>query len=241
MTAFSRQEAAQTSLWLQRKYSIAYLHPDGDIREVTRYAPAIPAFEDAFAVFGRGTMVDSHAGLIAIEDLLPGDRLRLRAGHFARVLWRGKITVMPDETTADAAAPCLTRVMADAFGADRPRRDLILGPAARLCYQTAGISRLTGKSAAYIPAADFVDGHQFVALRPHAPVDLYQVGFAGQETLIANGIGVESLHPGTAFSLGLRGQSLSQYLSLFPHLRDLEDAGLMTLPRLRLHDLDLLK
>ena len=219
----------------ERKYTITCL-AGGRLIQTSAMAPATAAFEDAFAALGRGTIVQTRHGPVAVEDLLPGDGLRLIDGSYAPLLWRGMITITPCD--AGPVRHSLTRITADALGIGRPLQDLVLGPAARLYHATSNVTKLTGKTAAYIPAHDFVDGEQFIALRPAAPVDLYQLGFGAQETLMVNGIGVESLHPGTAFSLGLRGAALAQYLALFPHLRRLDDMGLFRHPRLRLRDLD---
>jgi hypothetical protein len=223
---------------LPRKYSVTYLLPDGDIGETSSLAPATPAFEDAFGALGRGTILQSQHGPVAVEDLLPGDSLRLSDGRFAPLLWRGMMTITPDSAQASPSRLTLTRITADALGIGRPLQDLVLGPSARLHHTASGVRKLTNGTAAYIPARDFVDGNQFIELRPAAAVDVYQLGFAAHETLLVNGIGVESLHPGTAFSLGLRGETLAQYLALFPHLSKLEDVGLFRHPRLRLRDLD---
>lgn len=222
-----------------RKYSVTYLQPDGAIVETSTLAPATAAFEEAFGALGRGTILQSEDGPVAVEDLLPGDRLRLYDGSFVPLLWRGMMTITPTQSDTGPSSPTLTRITADALGIGRPLQDLVLGPAARLQHCASSVMQLTGKAAAYIPARDFVDGNQFIALRPAAAVDVYQLGFATHETLLVNGIGVESLHPGTAFNLGLRGETLAQYLALFPHLRRLEDIGLLRHPRLRLQDLDM--
>lgn len=223
----------------QRKYSVSYLRPDGTVAETRVVAPATAAFEAAFGALGRGTILQSENGPVAVEDLLPGDRLRLYDGRFVPLLWRGMMTISPTPADTGLSAPTLTRITADALGIGRPLQDLVLGPAARLQHCADSVTQLTGKAAAYIPARDFIDGNQFIALRPAAAVDVYQLGFATHETLLVNGIGVESLHPGTAFNLGLRGETLAQYLSLFPHLARLEDIGLLKHPRLRLQDLDM--
>jgi hypothetical protein len=224
----------------QRKYTVTYMLATGQIGETSTLAPATPAFEDAFGALGRGTILQSLNGPIAVEDLFPGDKLRLADGSFAKLLWRGMMTIMPTPSDTGPSRLTLTRIMADALGIGRPMQDLVLGPSARLHHGANGVLKLTGKSAAFIPARDFVDGNQFVELRPAAAVDVYQLGFATHETLMVNGIGVESLHPGTAFSLGLRGETLAQYLALFPHLRQLEDVGLFKHLRMRLRDLEML-
>lgn len=210
-----------------------------EIEEMTRMAPALPAFEDAFGALGHGAILQTDSGPMAVEDLLPGDQVRLTNGTFERLLWRGSITIHPDDPQANVETSTLIRITADALGQQRPSPDLVLGPTARLYHKADGVRALTGARAAYIPARDFVDGNAFIALRPVAPVRVYQLGFAQHQRLSVNGIDIESLHPGTAFSLGLRGDLLAQFLSLFPHKRDLEDFGDLKNPRLRLRDLDL--
>ncbi|WP_341368842.1 Hint domain-containing protein [Yoonia sp. BS5-3] len=223
-----------------RKYSITYLTPDNQINELTREAPAIASFEDAFGALGHGAIVQTKAGPMAVEDLLPGDEIRLANMQYDKLLWRGSMTVDPARPCADAAQHSLTRITAEALGPNRPSPDLILGPTARLLHRSPGIRTLTGRGSAFLPMRDFLDGINIIELRPAAPVRVYQLGFERHQSLSVNGVEIESLHPGTAFALGLRGDMLAQYLALFPHKIDLEDFGDMKSPRLRLRDLELL-
>ena len=223
-----------------RKYEVSYLNRKGEIAELSRMAPALPTFENAFGALGRGAMVMTQNGPMTVEDLLPGDSIRLASGDFDTLVWRGTMVIQPDEDNSNGENSRLTRITADALGPSRPSPDLILGPTAHLLHRANGVRTLTGKRAAYIPARDFIDGSQFIELRPAMPVNVYQLGFTRQESLMVNGIEIESLHPGTFFGLGLRGEMLAQYLSLFPHKIDLDDFGEMRNPRLRLRDLELL-
>lgn len=224
----------------QRKYEIAFLGASGQVEHITRTAPAAPVFEDAFGALGHGAVLQTDIGPVPVEDLVPGDRIRLADGRFDTLLWRGTIVLHPYDPSASAETSSLIRIMADALGYHRPSPDLVLGPTARLFHKAPGVRTLTGSDAAFIPARDFADGIQIIALRPAAPVNVYQLGFDRHERLSVNGLEIESLHPGTAFALGLRGDTLAQYLSLFPHKRNLEAFGTMQNPRLRLRDLDLL-
>lgn len=223
-----------------RKYDITYLTPDGQVEHVTRTAPAVAVFEDAFGALGRGAVLQTENGPVAVEDLVPGDKVRLADGRFQTLRWRGSITLNPDDPGFSAETGSLIRIMADALGYHRPSPDLVLGPTARLYHRAPGVRTLTGSDAAFIPARDFADGTHIIALRPAAPVEVYQLGFDQHQRLAVNGLEIESLHPGTAFALGLRGETLAQYLSLFPHKHSLEDFGTLQNPRLRLRDLDLL-
>lgn len=223
----------------QRRYDIAYLNQNGDFVETTIQAPTLAQFEDAFGALGRGAILQTQNGPMAVEDLLPGDQIRMANGMYEKLLWRGSMTIQPEDANANPETSSLIRIMADALGPQKPAPDVVLGPTARLIHKSNGVKALTGARAAFIPARDFVDGNQFIALRPAAPVRVYQLGFADHQRLSVNGIIIESLHPGTSFSLGLRGDILAQYLALFPHKADLADFGTLHNPRLRLRDLDI--
>ena len=224
-----------------RKYNVVYLSHDNQINEFSREAPALPSFEDAFGALGHGAILQTTAGPMAVEDVLPGDEIRLANGQHEKLLWRGSITLGPADPDDNGAHSSLTRLTADALGLNRPSPDLILGPTARLLHRSPGIRTLTGRGSAFLPVRDFVDGTNIIALRPATSVRVYQLGFARHQCLNVNGVEIESLHPGTAFALGLRGDALAQYLALFPHKIDLEDFGDIKSPRLRLRDLELLE
>lgn len=224
----------------QRKYEVMYLDANARFNEYTTIARAHPSFEEAFAALSHGAIVQTQNGHMSVEDVLPGDEIRLANGEYETLLWRGRITITPSDENAGKMGRTLTRITADAMGYSRPTQDLVLGPSARLLHRANGIRKVTGSDAAFIPASDFIDGNTVLALQPSNPVSVFQFGFAQQRTLSVNGIEVETLHPGTAFNLGLRGESLREYLSLFPHKRSFEDFGLMDHPRLRMRDLELL-
>lgn len=224
-----------------RKFEIMYLGRDGSICQAQRMARAHPAYEQAFSVLKQGAMVLAKHGYIPVEDIFPGDELRMGDGTYETVEWRGAMTVRPDDCAVGSPQSRLTRITADAMGFNRPGPDLFLGHGARILHRAAGIRRVSGRDAAFIPASDFVDGNNVLSMSPPGPFSVYQFGFAGQRSLMVNGIEVETLHPGSSFNLGLRGTGLRAYLSFFPHKRSFEDFGLTTYPRLRLHDLELLE
>lgn len=224
-----------------RKYEIMYLDRDGQLRDIRRTARAHTVYEQAFCVLKQGALVTSENGFIAVEDVLPGDKLRLGDGSFETVQWRGCITIQPNRPAENSPLPTLTRLTADAMGYNRPSPDLVLGYGARILHRAAGIRRVSGSDAAFIPASDFVDGNNVLSLRPTTPFAVYQFGFEKQQSLEVNGVEIETLHPGTAFNLGLRGAALRAYLALFPHKQSFEDFGMLDCPRLRLRDLELLE
>lgn len=228
-----------------RRVTIQYLPPgESDPNrsaEVTRIVPSLPAFDEAFAAFARGTLFQTERGPVAVEDLWPGDGLRTVDDGFQPLLWRGSTLIVPRVGGQTRAMGTLTRIAADALGIARPMPDLILGPAARLAHRAPGIAAMTGKPTAFIPARDFIDGDQVIELSPPAAVEVFHLALGGHARLIANGVEVESYHPGSLHATGLRRDLVPLFLSCFPHLPDLETAGPPLLQRLRLHDLDLFR
>ena len=224
---------------LMRRYEIAHLNSSHEIEDVTRLAPAMKAFEDCFAVLGRGSIVQTAFGPTAVEDLLPGDQILTASSGYQTLLWKGSMTLVPNHDGARAEGCSMTRIPADSFGLGRPAPDLVLGPAARILHKAAGVRTLTGSDAAFVPAADFVDQSQFISLTPASPVNVYQIGFDRHERVSVNGIEVESLHPGALHTLNLTTEYQQLLMSLFPHKIAFGDFGSMVHPRLRLKDLDI--
>ncbi|TNC75004.1 hypothetical protein FHG71_00565 [Rubellimicrobium roseum] len=223
-----------------RRVSVSWLTPPGDVDDAVRFVPTLPAFDEAFAAFARGTLFAGARGVVAVEDLWPGTELRMADGRLARVVWRGSTVIVPRGDGQDPAMSRLTRIPAEALGLGRPYQDLVLGPHARLVMRRPGMRRLTGQEVAAIPAADFVDGVGIVEVSPPSPVEVFHLAFDRHERLLANGVEVESYHPGPLHALPLRGETMQPFLACFPHVTDLAGFGAPALPRLRLRDLDLI-
>ena len=224
---------------LLRKYEIAHLTSSHDIHETTRLAPATPVFGHAFAALGRGAMVQTATGPVAVEDLLPGDKILTADGRAVTLMWHGSMVIVPGTRNERAEMGTMTRMTAEALGPTRPSPDLVLGPAARMVHRGRGVNRITGSDAALLPVRDFIDQTSIIELTPVAPVHCYQLGFEDHEILRINGVELESLHPGAVHTLKLRPDMKDLFLSLFPHKSTFGDFGPMRLPRLNLRDLDI--
>jgi hypothetical protein len=224
---------------LMRRVEIAWLSGANRIEEGQRLVPSLPAFEEAFAAFARGTLLSGPGGPIAVEDLWPGMEVRTAQGTLARLRWRGATLIVPGAPGQDPAMTSLTRLATEALGLGRPFHDLVLGPRARTVSRRPGVRLLTGCEAALVPASDLVDGVQAVDVTPAAPVEVFHLLFDRHERLLANGVEVESHHPGPLHAFPLRGEQLALYLACFPHLDDLLGFGEPALPRLRVRDLEI--
>ncbi len=217
---------------LTRRYELAYLSATGQIESTTRLAPALPQFEDAFSAIARGTLITTDRGPVSVEDLLPGNRVLTMENGPEPVLWIGSMMLYPSGATPGFDSGGLVRVTADRFGYSRPMSDLLLGPSARLLHRHARVAEIIGIPAAFAPARGFVDGMGVIRVDPISPVPVYHMAFAGHRTIRANGIEIESFHPGLSANATLDPELMALFLAFFPHVRRYEDFGPLSHPRL---------
>ena len=71
-----------------RRYEVAHLTPSKTIEDFSKIAPAMPVFEDTFAAFGRGAILRTQSGMMAVEDLLTSDNVLTDHGY-QTLLWHG--------------------------------------------------------------------------------------------------------------------------------------------------------
>lgn len=220
-----------------RKYEVVWLSPEGLVEDFRRLAPASPCFESAFSAIGRGTLITTTDGPRAVEDLLPGDMIVGRQFGAQPLRWIGQMAMVPGQHGMEPAQSALTRISADAFGLGRPMPDLLLGPAARLEHRVPdGLTRI-GAERAYLPASTFVDGSSAIEITPVAPVQVYHLALDRHDSIQANGLEIETFHPGRVSDLRLSDDLFALYLSMFPQVERLSEFGEMALPRLTEADL----
>ena len=220
-----------------RKYEAAYLRANGDIGEVSSLAPAHPIFEDSFAAIARGTLLPTSRGPVAVEDVLPGDEIKTVDSGFQTLLWRGGTMIIPGAKGQTEEMRKLVRIAADSLGIARPMPDLVLGPKARLFHRSSAIQRFTGRDGAFVPVQDFIDQTHIIELTPPSPVPVFHLGFHRQERILANGVEIESHHPGNILAQRIGPDVLALYLSFFPHRTSLSDFGVPAYVRLNRGDL----
>ncbi|WP_095588491.1 Hint domain-containing protein [Actibacterium ureilyticum] len=226
---------------ITRRYEVRSLTPEGEQVDFMRVAPATPVFEDAFAGFARGTLFSTESGPVAIEDLQPGMMLETGRAGMQPVLWVGSMTVYPGAAGQSTESATLTRITADSFGLGRPMPDLMLGARARLLYKGAGCQEMFGSDAGFAPARAFVDGISAIRIQPAAPVRVYHLALHGQQIVMANGLEVETYHPGQHADMMVEPEIRDIFLGLFPHVRSLSDFGMMPLPRMTAFELENLR
>lgn len=218
-----------------RRFEALALMPDGDVQEIALRMSANPVFESAFAAIARGTIMATQDGPVAVEDLLPGMKIETRDAGYQPLLWVGTIALSPQMPLAHMPAR-LFRIPVDSFGPARPMPDLMLAPHARLLHRSAKLRDVVHDDSALTPVTAFEDGYSVIRVAPASPVNVYHLAFRDHQILRANGLELESFHPGDDLTSRIGGDTLRAFLSLFPHIRTVDDFGPMAAPRLSVEE-----
>ncbi|MBT8475073.1 MAG: hypothetical protein HKO95_10825 [Rhodobacteraceae bacterium] len=229
-----RREAR--TIALTRRFEVTWLNENGDIDNFMRVAPAIPIFEQAFSAFSHGALIGTTEGQVAVEDLVPGMEVETAGGETATLKWIGAITLVPGAPVTGDEPQRLYRITADSFGLGRPATDVTLGPAARLLNRDPAIRNALGCEAALAPVSSLEDGMGVVALNPVSPMRVYHLAFDSHQVILANGIEVESYHPGPDAHYSMSSELRELFVSLFPHIENLQGFGRVLWPRFETTD-----
>lgn len=212
-----------------RSVDIAGLRVDGSRFFAQTTVPALPQFEDAFSAFGRGTLLQSPTGTIAVEDLQPGDILRTSRGREARVMWIGSGTFRPDPVWDRQIS--LARISPDTFGPARPDGYLTLGTGARILHTPPHLFGQASQYGMLTPVRQFIDMIHVIEVTPPTPVTLFHIVLDRHATVRAGGLECESFHPGTDVMRQLSHADRDQFMSLFQHIGHISGFGPLAHPR----------
>ena len=217
---------------MMRKYQIASLRSDGEVRLSDQIGPAMPIFESAFSAFARGTLINTAQGLVAVEDLVPGMDIVTAEGTTSQLVWIGSMTLVPMVKGEPVENAKLTRITAGAFGVNRPGYDLMAGPAARVLTRPMGTGEMINSDRVLTPAQSLTDGMSVIEIRPQRAVTVYHICLREHAIICAGGMEVESFHPGLGFERHMGENMLSLFMSLFPHVDKPSDFGSLAQQRL---------
>ena len=218
-----------------RSFEIAALRADGSLYIGQDRAPALPLFESAFSAFARGTLIQTTQGQTAIEDLQPGDMVNTTSGEPAKLIWIGSSNFVP----ADAGRRMpLIRIMPDSFGPSRPSSFLTIGPGARILHTPHHLRSEAGSTRMLTPVREFVDGVNIIQVMPPTPVRLFHICLSRHATIDADGIEMETFHPGTQAPRKASHSMRDRFLSMFPQISHVSDFGPLAHPRTPEHGTD---
>ncbi len=204
-----------------RRYEITWRDEAGQVGSKTCVAPAMPVFEKAFSAFAQGTLIQTENGQVAVEDLQPGDMSATADGGLQPLEWAGAMTVYPNHLELGVPSCRLFRITDGSFGHDRNAPDLMVGPAARILPGTLAVN----SSSPLLGPAELADGQSVIAINPMSQVRTFHLALASHRLIRANGVLVESYHPGSEPHMTLNPELLGHFLALFPHVGSLGGFG----------------
>jgi hypothetical protein len=180
---------------------------------------ALVAFETGMILcFTAGTRIDTPYGPRKVEDLRAGDAV-VTLDHGAQpLLWTGGSDHDATEL-ADGDRLRPVRIPRDAFGPGRPARDTLVSPQHRLLVQDWRAQLHFGCREVLAPAKAL-----FAAAPVDGPVRYIHLLFARHEIVMANGMPMESFHPGRMCKSALSGPAREEVFTLFPALRTAPEA-----------------
>ncbi|MBT0958906.1 Hint domain-containing protein [Alphaproteobacteria bacterium KMM 3653] len=176
--------------------------------------------------FAAGTLIECADGLRRIEEIVPGDMVRVSGGGLRPVLWAHSATWQAE---GDAAP-----IEFDA-GVIGNSRALRLSPQHRVLHESAQADLMFGANAVLVPAKAYL-GQPGVRQVIGGEVTYVHLLFENHEVIFAEGARCESLNPGDvaldsvdgAAREALRGLLPSEALvTPFPALRRIEAQALL--------------
>ncbi|MBV1867797.1 MAG: Hint domain-containing protein [Marinosulfonomonas sp.] len=216
-----QKERSESAKIMTRRVDIEWLSSDGEAHQKSAIAPAMPLFEDAFCAFAQGTLIQTADGYVAIEDLSPGMQIATADGGTQPLKWIGSMTIFPHNVDLGVEEASLFRLTEGGYGLDRSAPDLMLGPSARLL---PGVMA-TDSSSCLIPIENLADGNSVVRIRPFSPVRVFHICLDSHRLIRANGVLVETFHPGGNTRMHLSHEMYAHFLALFPHVTCDADFG----------------
>ncbi len=178
---------------------------------------ATPSERPSVICFTPGTRLRTEAGDIAIEDLSPGDKILTRDDGPQEVLWTGhrrmsgaRLFAMPDQRPI--------RLRRGALGVDRPQDDLVVSPEHRVLVTGRAAVDLWGEPEVLVRAADLVGDRHITVDHSLRETWYIHLMLDRHEVIWANGLEVESFHPGFMGLENLTGMQLESLLELRPEL-----------------------
>lgn len=167
----------------------------------------------------RGTLIETEAGPVPVEDLRIGDRVRTVEGAAQPIRWVGCRRIAARELLADASLRPV-RIAAGALGENRPARDLTVSPQHRILLDDWRAELFFGAPQVLVPAKGLVNDTTIRTLHDTDGVDYFHVLFDRHEIMLTEGLPTESFHPGDYALRELGGATRDELFRMFPELID---------------------
>ena len=187
-----------------------------------------------------GTMIAVMDGEKPVEDLQIGDLVRTKDNGYQPVRWVASRVLGLSALNADPSLRPI-RIQANALGAQKPGRDLIVSQQHCVLIDDWRCELLFGEDEILAPAKALLNDATITIDRTSEEVTYYHFMFDGHEIVYSNGVETESFHPAFGGFDALDADKRAEMLKLFPQLEnDMDAFGPRARGTLRNHEVDVL-
>ena len=164
--------------------------------------------------FTTGALITTQSGQVAVEDLVPGDKVMTRDHGFQEIRWVGSTVRMGFGKSQPI------RIKAGALGMGMPERDLVVSQQHRMLVSSAIARRVAGAREVLVPAKKLVGLPGIEYADDMITVTYHHILFDRHEVIFAEGAPTESLLTGAMARRAVGSEALAEITDLFPQLLD---------------------
>ena len=185
-------------------------------------------------------MIVVRGGEKPVEDLQVGDLVRTKDNAYQPIRWIASRVLDLSALNADPSLRPI-RIQANALGAQKPKRDLIVSQQHCVLIDDWRCEILFGEDEVLAPAKALLNDATITIDRTSDEVTYYHFMFDGHEIVYSNGVETESFHPAYGGADALGADQRAEMLKLFPQLaNDMGAFGPKARGTLRTHEVDVL-
>lgn len=166
--------------------------------------------------FTPGSLAVTDRGPVAVEDLVPGDRVLTRDQGFQEIVWTGAREISAEELRNRPALRGV-RIAAGALGPGCPARDMVVSPQHRILVADPRADLLFHESEVLVPAIHMV-GRPGITRAGDEGVTYVHFMCREHQVVMVDGCWSESYQPGAMTLAGLPPAQRAELLTLFPEL-----------------------
>lgn len=172
-----------------------------------------------FPCFVRGTLIETEHGPVAVEDMVPGMRVKTRDRGLQPVRWIGS-RVLSHKMLAIAANMRPIRISAGALGRGMPQRDLLVSPQHRILVRSKIAHKMFGAPEVLVAAKQLLQIDGIDIVQNDNSVEYFHFLFDQHEIVLSEGAETESLYTGKEALKSIGQSAQEEIFALFPELRN---------------------
>ena len=196
--------------------TVTFYKPGSHKQEVTGHLH-FKNIEHCVPCFTPGTLIATPRGEVAVESLVPGDKVITRDNGIQEIRWVGQRAMDWKELSANAhLRPILVR--AGSLGDGLPERDMMVSPNHRLLVANERTALYFDEHEVLVAAKHVVNNKGIHAVESMGTTYIHFM-FDHHEVVLSNGAWTESFQPGDYTLSGMGNSQRTEIYDLFPELK----------------------